>query len=305
MTSSDTGMVCGWCQHVGSSVAYDFGERAIRRCSACGLMQTYPKATHEELRKIYTREYYKNVDLVDPKSQKVYGYADYIAERLIRQVDHRNILARIDAHLGRANITLRTLCDVGCGLGFFLDSAFDFGFAPRGLEFNEDAVQYATQRYAFPVSTYDGSLLSVLKPSSMAVITSFDTIEHLTEPFEFLAEAREVLVPGGVLVVSTMDSSSFVSRLLGKRLEDFRRILEHLYFFDRCGLTKILQATGYEVLELRSIGHTFELGHLAMRFSTSFPSFSGIARAIQRSALRKVTVSIDPRTKMVVYARKV
>lgn len=304
MTAPTSNMVCGWCQHVGSSVAYDFGERAIRRCDACGLMQTHPKATHEELKKIYTHEYYRNAALVDPKSQKVYGYTDYIAERLIKQVDHRRILKRINEHLSTGGVTSRDLCDVGCGLGFFLDSAFDFGFAPRGLEFNEDAVQYAKQRYAFPVSNYDGSLLSVLTPESMGVITTFDTIEHLTDPFEFLREAREVLVPGGILVVSTMDSSSFVSRLLGKRLEDFRRILEHLFFFDRRTLTRIMQEAGYEILELRSIGHTFELGHLATRFSTSFPILAGAARAIQNSPLRNVTVSVDPRTKMVVYARK-
>lgn len=304
MTSSASGMICGWCQHEGSSVAYDFGERAIRKCDACGLMQTFPKATHEELKQIYTKEYYQNAGLVQPNSNKVYGYTDYIAERLTRQVDHRRILKRIAHHLKAAGVTNMNLCDVGCGLGFFLDSAFDFGHAPRGLEFNEDAVQYARQRYAFPVSSYEGSLLSVLEPASMGVITSFDTIEHLTDPFEFLRDARQALVPGGLLVVSTMDSSSLMSRLLGKRLEDFRRILEHLFFFDRPGITKILRATGYEVVELRSIGHTFELGHLAARLGTSFPSLSGVARAIQRSKLRTITVSLDPRTKMVVYARK-
>jgi 2-polyprenyl-3-methyl-5-hydroxy-6-metoxy-1,4-benzoquinol methylase len=304
MTASECTMVCGWCEGRDSSVVYDFGAQKIRRCHGCGLMQTFPKPSADQLKSIYTEDYYQNPGLLDPRGQKIYGYTDYIAERLTKQMDYRTTLRHIQKHLDAAGVASRRLCDVGCGLGFFLDSAFDLGFEPRGLEFNDAAVRYARQRYAFPVTTYDGSLLSVLSPSSMAVVTSFDTIEHLTRPFDFLREAHDVLVPGGILVLSTMDASSFVSRLLGKRLEDFRRILEHLYFFDRERLVKILEASGFEVQDLRSIGHTFELGHLAARIGASFPWFSGISTLVQRSSLRKMTVSINPRTKMVVYARK-
>lgn len=302
--SESSPMVCAWCGSTDSTVAYDFGARAIRRCRSCNLMQTHPKPAHEELKAIYTQDYYHNPGLLDARSEKVYGYSDYIAERLTKQAGYQTTLGRIQHHLTAAGVTSRDLVDVGCGLGFFLDSAFDVGFTPRGLEFNEDAVRYARQRYAFPVQTYDGSLLSVLAPASQSVVASFDTIEHLTDPFGFVREAHTVLVPGGLLVISTMDSSSWTSRLLGKRLEDFRRILEHLFFFDRAGLTMILEQSGFEVVELRSIGHTFELGHLAARVSTSFPWFAPVARFVQRTSLRRMTISIDPRTKMILYARK-
>lgn len=297
-------MTCAWCGGTDSRVAYDFGERAIRKCRGCGLMQTFPRPREEELKAIYTQDYYNNPGLLDARSDKVYGYSDYIAERLTKQVGYRTTLGRIAHHLSSAGVASRDLCDVGCGLGFFLDSAFDYGFSPRGLEFNVDAVRYAKQRYAFPVETYDGSLRSVLPAESLSVVTSFDTIEHLTDPFTFLRESHEVLRPGGLLVISTMDSSSFTSRLLGRRLEDFRRILEHLFFFDRAGLTTMLEKTGFEVVELRSIGHTFELGHLAARVSTSFPMFGPVARLVQHTFLRRMTISIDPRTKMIIYARK-
>ena len=86
----------------------------------------------------------------------------------------------------------------------------------------------------------------------------FDVIEHLHNPFGDVQKMYDRLNPGGGIAIATMDSESLMSRLLGTRLEDFRRIREHLYFFSRESLTKVLERAGFQVYAIKSHGHTFE-----------------------------------------------
>jgi hypothetical protein len=108
----------------------------------------------------------------------------------------------------------------------------------------------------------------------------------------------------GYLLIQTMDSESFVSRLLGKKLEDFRRIREHLYFFSRSSLKEILEHCGWEVTEMRSIGQTFQVAALVDRISVYSKKLSRFLRfIIYPKWLLDANIYVNPGTKMLVYAR--
>lgn len=295
---------CGWCGHRGFVDVYRIFDKRITRCTACDLMQTWPMPTVGELESIYTETYFTNPDLTDPGSQAIYGYCDYLAERLNKQVKYKTILRKIRAHLEEGGVASRELLDIGCGYGFFLDSSVDFGFTPSGLEFNGHAIERLRSRYAFAVRQSNGGIEGAYPPESFACIAMLDTIEHLLDPFGALDGIREMLRPKGVVAISTMDSTSLTSRLLGARLEDFRRINEHLYFFDRKTLRAVLEAKGFEVLQIGSIGHTFEAGLLFSRIGSSLPSLRPLASIVRALGLEHLRISFNPRTKMIVYARK-
>lgn len=132
----------------------------------------------------------------------------------------------------------------------------------------------------------------------------FDVIEHLRDPFGALDRIRKALAPRGVLVISTPDAESFVSRLIGKRLEDFRRTREHLFFFGRRTLAQILAEHGFEVIRIRSIGHTFELGFLLDRLALyNRPLFGGLRRIVTSLGLAQTSIYLNPLTKMIAFAR--
>jgi len=57
----------------------------------------------------------------------------------------------------------------------------------------------------------------------------------------------------------------------GKRLEDFRRIREHLYFFNRATCVRSGNE-GLRVLKTESIGHSFEFKLLASRIRAVMPA---------------------------------
>jgi SAM-dependent methyltransferase len=295
--------VCRHCGSTESFVRYDFPEhkKSIRECRACRLMVLDPMPTEAELHSVYNEGYFDNEDLTQADPSRVYGYVDYISERINKQTGYRRICEQLQAFARPARKPARLL-DYGCGLGFFLDAAYDHGFEVEGVEFNAYAREYIRKRYRYPVFGPD----ELGAREKYDVITMFDVIEHLHEPFETIEQLRGLLNDNGVLLLLTMDCTSVTSRLLGKRLEDFRRIREHLYFFDRANLSSILEKHGFEVLKTESIGHNFEFKLLASRTRAALPAIGAPFEWFLKvfPFLERRSIYVNPRTKFIAYARK-
>lgn len=296
---------CAFCARTSARVKYDLGTHQIVKCQDCGLMWLHPFPTLADTKQVYADlSYFQNPAFYDVSHGNLYGYVDYIAERVNKLRAARPIAEFLRARHRQSAAAAPRLLDVGCGLGYFLDAAHDAGFQVMGVEFNQGAVRTMREKYAFPV--YEGSL-EALPPSETAfdVITMFDVIEHLHDPFSDLQEIYRRLRPGGGVAISTMDSESFTSRLLGTRLEDFRRIREHLYFFSRDTLTKVLERSGFRVYRIASYGHTFELAFLMERMRIiNRPVFGAAKWIVEHLGIGHWQISINPHTKMIVYAQK-
>jgi SAM-dependent methyltransferase len=294
---------CPRCRNDEAHVRYDLAEARIVRCAACALLYLDPWPTPEETASLYGEDYFHNVASLQGEPASIYGYADYIAERAHKQRQYRRIAREIGTLLPRQTRPPRLL-EVGCGYGYFLDEAFEEGFEVVGLEFNRSAVERLRRKYAFPI--LEGALEDVeLPPAHFDAVVMFDVIEHLRDPFRALDSLAKTLHPGGILVVSTPDAESLVSRLIGARLEDFRRTREHLFFFGRRTLREVLREHGFEPFEIRSIGHTFELAFLLSRLSLyNRRLFTALRRLVVRIGLGGFAVEVNPRTKMIAFARR-
>ena len=296
---------CPFCAQQGPRLKYRFKDCAILRCGQCSLMWLYPKPGLEQLHQVYDDGYYQNKDFFQKDGTKLYGYVGYLAERINKQYVYQRVVDRVERLLPVREVEPgreKRWLDVGCGLGFLMDVAFDHGFRVRGVEFNRSAIRYIQSKFTFPV---DYGLVQELKfDEAFDVISLFDVIEHLEDPVDSLRCLRKTIAPGGVCVIQTMDSDSLVSRLIGKHLEDFRRTREHLYFFTRKSLTRILNETGWEVIDIRFIGHTFQIRDLIKRFAVYADWIEKVALALVHPRwLLEANVYLNPGTKMIVYAR--
>ena len=136
------------------------------------------------------------------------------------------------------------LLDVGCAFGYFLESARKRGYQVKGLEISK-AYQEARQR-GFEVFNQPLENLNLPDGSFDAVIF-IDVFEHLSDPEVALEKCRHLVEKKeGVLVFFTPNVDSIFRHLLGAHWLHFK--LEHLYYYSKTSLVKLLDKHGFEVV---------------------------------------------------------
>ncbi|MCK4815191.1 class I SAM-dependent methyltransferase [bacterium] len=293
---------CLLCGSTRFSLKYDLGPHKILRCKDCTFMCLHPLPSKEELKEVYDIGYFQNDSFYKSDSKCIYGYFDYFSERLNKQANFLKLIEEIVGYMDNFEPDISRFLDIGCGLGYLLDVASDKGFQVTGVEFNPEAVKRIKKKYVFPV--FCGDFMDY-DDKDFDVITMLDVIEHLMDPKAAAKKINQLLRPGGILVMSTMDGDSLVSRLLGTRLADFRRVREHLYFFNRKTISMLLETEGFEVIKIKSYGHTFRMDFLADRIKLVSPTTGKVFDKIIRFLhISMFNFYINPHTKIIVYLRK-
>ena len=169
-------------------------------CAACGVANTYPFPTAEELDAAYSTWY-------RPGSGRFSGVGDRLLKR------SRGQLARRLNEIAPPGPVL----DVGAGDGALLDALHARGRPATGLE-----------REATRPDMRSGDLGDI--EGGYAAIVFWHSLEHLPNPGQELARAAALLEPGGVLVVAVPNNDSLQAKLFGDRwlALDMPRHLTHI-----------------------------------------------------------------------------
>jgi SAM-dependent methyltransferase len=245
---------------VETRLRHAFPPFAVVDCKGCGLGLLSPRLTRERVLRLYQDEAYYDSSVAGQ------GYDEYLAvrENWLRTFDRR--LRAIARHQPRG----RAL-DVGCGPGFFLDAARARGYEAWGLDPSAYAVEMARRGHGERVCT--GLVETAPFPSAhFDLVTAFDAFEHVYDPLGFLDAAHRLLVPGGVLAITTPDIRSLLSRLSGRHWVSFK-IPEHVFYWSAATIRRAL-AGRFEVLEITGAGQYATGGFLlrrALRLGASTP----------------------------------
>jgi 2-polyprenyl-3-methyl-5-hydroxy-6-metoxy-1,4-benzoquinol methylase len=116
---------------------------------------------------------------------------------------HRYISARSLA----AN---KRVLDLGCGVGY--GSQLLAGYASYvGVDIADDAITAAQNAFGGPGVAFEvGDVTATRIPDdSLDLIVCFEVIEHVLDPESVVREAKRMLAPGGVLVLSTPDKDVY------------------------------------------------------------------------------------------------
>lgn len=175
-------------------------------CPACALRFKWPR-----LRRERTDELYAASGTEAPVAYQSSGRRDWdIIRRFLSRESGGAIL------------------DIGCHDGAFLRTMT--GWTPSGVEMSPSAARAAGAAGIQIVGTDFYSLPRM--GGRYKAITVIDVIEHSDSPRAFLAAAADLLLPGGVLIVSTGDSCSPTARLMGSAYW-YYALADHISFINR------------------------------------------------------------------------
>jgi len=105
----------------------------------------------------------------------------------------------------------KVVVDIASGEGYGSNLIAQQAAQVTGVDVSAEAVQQAATKYKRPnLSFVTGSATSIpLNDQSVDVVVSFETLEHLLEQDQMIAEIRRVLKPAGMLIISTPEKENY------------------------------------------------------------------------------------------------
>ena len=214
----------------------------IGRCRQCGLVYT-AGVTEDLLAAAYSRSYYGS------------GKAKFLSviEALVRIGHRRQAKHILDLYHGQQSASKITeqivsVLDIGCGRALLLQEFKKLGTECLGIERGEFP---GSQRVE--VDMHIGALHDAeLADRRFDIIVIWHVLEHITDLGALLEELPRHLNPGGLLVVSVPNYSSWQSRFF-KQHWFHLDIPRHVTHFERQWLERNLGSMGLEIISL----HTF------------------------------------------------
>jgi 2-polyprenyl-3-methyl-5-hydroxy-6-metoxy-1,4-benzoquinol methylase len=241
----------------GDHVLHEKIELTIVRCTDCKLCYLNPRPLLSRLGAYYPQDYHAH----RPQKGDVVG--DKISVR-IRKLLLRKLYARprqqptgFAGAFASALLALRgsdrlgaglpvrgegKLLDFGCGHGKLLRRMREAGWDVIGLDFSEQAVSAVR---ASGLTAYQGTL-----PHPEIALNRFDAVvmehalEHVPDPLPVLRAARDVLRPGGTLLIQVPNFNAWEVHRFGEFAIQVD-LPRHLLHFEPRALAKMLESAGF------------------------------------------------------------
>lgn len=252
---------CGLCGADDTEVIFEEKDRLhgiegtfnLVRCHQCGLIYLNPRPTIEEMTRYYPEDYSPYQYLGEHPSWFVrWGYI-YGQKKLYHAV------------VTRVNIKKGRILDIGCSTGGFLTGMREWGgWEPYGVEINPYAAKYAQEHLGLNVTV--GELFDAHYPNAaFDVVTLWNVLEHLHQPIATLSEIGRIIRPGGLLVLTVPNIDSVEAKIFGRYWAGLDAP-RHLYLYSRNVIKKILDSTGFELVEVASFTGRYSVLSMSLGF---------------------------------------
>ncbi len=251
---------------------YDF-----RRCKLCGATAAAPryrlKTTTIQVCAACDFHFITQLDVMpdeEPEAEvrtldvTAWNFIEKQLKKNRRQLEQR--LALVARHAPLKDVEC---LDIGAGVGLFGHLLREAGAIPFGIEPQLVFRQFAEEKYSLSLraETLDRPFWREGHAERFAVVTLWDTLEHLNFPVETLRDAIRVLQPGGRLFLDTPSRDSLYYKISewSYRLSNGANPLflnslyspkpfRHKQIFTVRQLTELIQRLGLEVVELNRSG---------------------------------------------------
>lgn len=191
------------------------------------MLETFPQPQGEKL-----SEYYKSEDYISHTDTKR-NLLEF-AYHKVREISLKRKLKLINSFQSET----KTLLDIGCGTGDFLETALKDNWQITGIEPNESARQISNSKTNN--SVFETEHLSKLKPNSFDVITLWHVLEHLPDLEIQTALFKELLKPNGTLVIAVPNYKSFDAEYY-KNFWAAYDVPRHLWHFSKTSISKLFK----------------------------------------------------------------
>ncbi|MCX7787124.1 MAG: class I SAM-dependent methyltransferase [Spirochaetes bacterium] len=241
---------CPLCKGLENRVFYRVYDRSFFRCGEC---RTEYRVYFGGQKKEYTSEYFFE------EYRRQYGKT-YVEDFSKIKEQGKKRLAFLTKGLsarGLGSLKGKTVLDVGCALGPFLDAAREEGMIPYGIDLSEDAIRYVREKLGIPAMVADIETFDPLVSFGVRafdVISLWYVIEHLPKLGLVLERVRDMLSEGGWLIFSTPNGKG-ISSLRNPRSFREQSPIDHVTIWNVAQAKNVLPKFGFRVFAVRTPSH--------------------------------------------------
>lgn len=206
------------------------GELGFDQCNDCGIIWRTPDSVH--LTKPYEEIYFDSKNYSRKRNHKV-KKSGWLIDL---------------ATLFRANID--TMLEIGCSIGYTLEAGEKRSIDSHGVDISTYAVEFCKDHgFSASVSSFNQLIENGKKYD---LIFMQHVLEHFENPFEVLDNCNTLLNSEGIVVilVPNSDYSRAVKHNSNHRFYSMKGVgSEHFAYFSYSNLNRILQNSGFEVVQ--------------------------------------------------------
>jgi len=234
---------CPACRSENAEEAFEKYDLTYVVCSDCKTMYVNPRPTPAIL-----EMYYAN-------SENYAYWNNYIfpaTEDARREKIFRPRVDRLAEICRRHEVERDVLLEVGAGFGTFCEEIRRVNLFRRVIaveptpDLAETCHLKGLEVISKPIEKVD------LDSGTINVIVSFEVIEHLFDPQEFLESCARLLLPNGLLIITCPNVTGFDISILGAASDSVDA--EHLNYFNPASLSQLVSACNFVVLEVLTPG---------------------------------------------------
>ena len=234
---------CPCCGEERPTFAFEKHGFSFVRCPECLTVYMSPRPSEQVM-----ADYYSN-------SENYAYWAKFIfpaSEAVRREKIHKLWLSRVLDFAKRYGVANGRLVEVGPGFGTFCSVAIEAKAFEEviAVEPTPELAQACRERGVQVVQKRIEDAAADLLPAD--VMVAFEVIEHLFDPALFLAHARQLIRPNGLLVLSCPNCLGFDIAELGSK--SLAVDAEHVNLFNPGSLSRLVESVGFETLEITTPG---------------------------------------------------
>jgi 2-polyprenyl-3-methyl-5-hydroxy-6-metoxy-1,4-benzoquinol methylase len=214
-----------------------------------GYFSVEPMPSPVELEAYYRDLYYQELTTSSYQAEYSKDERAHIAQRSA-VILHAIALARGTGAAGAR------LFEVGAGEGFLLDAASRAGFDVTGIDFSAHGIDKFNPHMAARMHFGDAyRIINDLAPEGYATdaVVLQNVLEHVIDPDALLAGVKQLMRPGGVIVVKVPNDFSRLQRTAMERGVIDREFWfappAHLHYFTAPSLEALLRKAGFLPLD--------------------------------------------------------
>jgi ubiquinone/menaquinone biosynthesis C-methylase UbiE len=216
----------------------------IIECKDCGFRFTNPVPEKENLLKYYqSQDYLSHLDKPEKLIDKIYNRV-----REYNVIKKYKLVSKFKYEVANNPKQKRTILDIGCGTGEFLNQFRINNWNTTGIEPNKQAREIAEKRNK--LSVYDESKYKEFENNYFDVITMWHSLEHIPDLQGQIKTIKRILKKDGVLVVAVPNSDSPDAQIYREYWAAYD-VPRHLYHFNKKSIKELFNKFELQVNDIK------------------------------------------------------